>query len=84
MRNKDVRKIVRQAQRRGWELLPQRGRSHMRMVWKNGVSLLLPISTNDSRAIQNLLHDIRKIEAGEVDRKGRKLYPCVKKGKTGK
>jgi predicted RNA binding protein YcfA (HicA-like mRNA interferase family) len=60
--NKDMKEIVRQLRKQGWDVSPTRN-GHFRARSPNGSVYTLPHSPSDRRSVKNARSDLRRLGA---------------------
>lgn len=65
-RNKDMRKLIRAATKRGWvvDKYASKRTSHNVLRWKDGTRIFLSLTPSCHHAVKNAEADLRRVEKG--------------------
>ena len=62
--NKEVRKLVREMEERGWVVVRFTGTGHIKMKFTNGGTTIFPVTPSDGRWLKNKHAEVKRIEEG--------------------
>lgn len=65
MANKEIREIIRDLKRKGWEVV--QGRKHYKAKHRLGGIVSFSVTPSDRMAVKNILRDIEKLEKSHAE-----------------
>ena len=74
----DMKRLVRSAAKRGWQVVQSKRGSHHILTWTDGSRVITSFTPSDDHAVKNATADIKRVERLSVDSAEDKPYSNAK------